>query len=127
MKPKFKDMKAWEQAQLLMQPAFIRVVDNLGKQVELSPWEASYQEIQEPYPGYQLSLTREGHSLTVDIWDLCFQICFANYYPTGEMPDSISQEVEIDVSLFNEQGEVDWQKLERKTQALVQKILSIKL
>ena len=44
MKPKFKDINAWEQAQLLMQPAFIRVVDNLGKQVALSVWEASYQE-----------------------------------------------------------------------------------
>ena len=122
MKPKFKDVNAWEQAQLLMQPAFIRVVDNLGKQVELSPWKASYQEIQEPYPGYQLSLTREGSSLTVDIWDLCFQICFSNYYPTEEIPDSTTQEVEIDVSLFDETGDVDWQKLEKKTQALVNKI-----
>ena len=124
MKPKFKDINAWEQAQLLMQPAFIRVVDNLGKQVALSVWEASYQEIQEPYPGYQLSLTREGSCLTVDIWDLCFQVCFSNYYPTGETPDSTSQEVEIDTSLFDEKGDVDWQKLERKTQALVQKIFA---
>jgi hypothetical protein len=29
MNPKFKDITAWEQAQLLMQPAFIRVLDNL--------------------------------------------------------------------------------------------------
>ena len=36
MNPKFKDIIAWEQAQLLMQPAFIRVLDNLRKQLELS-------------------------------------------------------------------------------------------
>ena len=57
MKPKFKNKQAWEQAQLLMQPAFIRVIDNLRKQLEQSSWKGTYQEIITPYPGYQLRLT----------------------------------------------------------------------
>jgi len=50
MNPKFKDITAWEQAQLLMQPAFIRVLDNLRKQLENSLWKGTYTEIQDPYP-----------------------------------------------------------------------------
>ncbi len=47
MNPKFKDITAWEQAQLLMQPAFIRVLDNLRKQLENSLWKGTYTEIQD--------------------------------------------------------------------------------
>jgi len=54
MNPKFKDIIAWEQAQLLMQPAFIRVLDNLRKQLENSLWKGTYTEIQDPYPSYLL-------------------------------------------------------------------------
>ncbi len=31
MKPTFKNRLAWEQAQILMQPAMLRVVDNIRK------------------------------------------------------------------------------------------------
>jgi hypothetical protein len=122
MKPRFKDTNAWEQAELLMQPAFIRLVDNLGKQLEGSDWQGTYREVQEPYFGYQLLLARGAHSAVVDIWDLCFQICFSNYYPSEELGKDGSQEVEIDTSLLDEMGEVDWQRLETKTQALVWEI-----
>lgn len=128
MKPKFKDTNAWEQAQILMQPAFIRLVDNLGKQLEGSDWQGTYTEVQEPYPGYQLLLARGALSTVVDIWDLCFQICFSNYYPLREAgrngSKEIAQEVVIDTSLLDETGEVDWQQLETKTQALVRQIFA---
>ena len=72
MNPKFKDITAWEQAQLLMQPAFIRVLDNLRKQLENSLWKGTYTEIQDPYPSYLLCLTYLDRSVTVNIWELCF-------------------------------------------------------
>jgi hypothetical protein len=128
MKPKFKDINAWEQAQILMQPAFIRLVDNLGKQLEGSDWQGTYREVQLPYPGYQLLLTRGELAAVVDIWDLCFQICFLSYYASGEGgyngSQEVAQEVEVDTSLLDETGEVDWQQLETKTQALVRQIFA---
>ena len=42
MKPKFKTIQAWEQAQVLMQPAFIRVIDNIRKELEVSAWQGSF-------------------------------------------------------------------------------------
>ena len=36
MYPKFKDTLAYEQANLLMQPAFIRVIDNIRKELDFS-------------------------------------------------------------------------------------------
>jgi hypothetical protein len=121
MKPKFKNALDWEQAQLLMQPAFIRVVDNLRKQLDESEWQGTYQEIQSPYPGYLLCLTRRDRSVNVDIWDLCFQICFLEYNPSQTQE---SQAVEIDTSLIEETGDVDWQRLETKAQQLVKQIFA---
>ena len=42
MTPKFANSQDWQQANLLMQPAFIRVIDNIRKQLETSDWHGSY-------------------------------------------------------------------------------------
>ncbi|AKG24698.1 hypothetical protein [Calothrix sp. 336/3] len=154
MPPKITDSIIWQQAELLMQPAFIRIVDNIRKLLDVSPWTGTYQDVliwsadvseetknivtsllQElevatpeaaesiretlsdlpvPHPGYHLCLQRQEQRVNVDLWDLCYQVCFLNY--------ASSQEVTIDTSLFDESGEVDWQLLDRKSQDLVSQI-----
>ena len=54
MKPTFKNTLAWEQAQVLMQPAMLRVVDNIRKEIENSHWKGTYKEVTAPIPGYHL-------------------------------------------------------------------------
>jgi hypothetical protein len=123
MKPKFKNMLAWEQAQALMQPTFIRVIDNVRKQLDTSDWQGSYKEITEPLPGYHLCLTRQARSLEVDVWNLCYQVCFSNYHPAiienFNENNFTSYEVEIDTRLIDETGEIDWHLLDSKAQQLV--------
>ncbi len=126
MKPQFKTPLAWEQAQLLMQPALIRVLDNIRKQLDASTWKGSYQEITEPIPGYILTLSQGDRNLEVDIWQLCYQVCFQNYAPSPQHIFSGSEqrtvEVEIDERLFDETGELDWQLIEDKAQQAVQEV-----
>ncbi|AFY39020.1 hypothetical protein Lepto7376_2760 [[Leptolyngbya] sp. PCC 7376] len=122
MKPKFKTHSAWEQAQLLMQPAFIRVVDNFRDQLEDSDWEGEYEEIQDPYPGYVLHLKCEEAEHDINLWDLCYQVCFVQY--PSESVNGESCEVDIDTNLFEASGAVDWQKLENKTQMLIKQIFA---
>lgn len=43
--PKFTDTTSWEQAELLMQPAFIRLLDHIRKQLDLSTWKGTYQDV----------------------------------------------------------------------------------
>lgn len=126
MIPKIQNTRTWEEAQLLMQPAFIRVVDNIRKQLEVSDWKGSYEEVESPIPGYHLCLTRQDDAVKVDMWDLCFQICFRNYTPmtNSEEDSSQQQEVEIDATLLDETGDVDWQRLDDKTKGLVEKIFA---
>ncbi|GFE68745.1 hypothetical protein [Chroococcus sp. FPU101] len=128
MKPKFKTILAWEQAQILMQPAFIRVIDNIRKELENTTWQGTYQEIQEPYPIYKLSLTKNSKSVIVDIWDLCYQVCFLDYnfslnQENQDNPE-FSQDVDIDLTLLDDTGEVDWQGLETKAQRIVKQVFS---
>ena len=50
----------------------------------------------------------------------CFQICFLNYEPKLEGEKT----VQIDTDLIGESGEVDWHRLEAKTQSLIQEIFT---
>ncbi|BAY26610.1 hypothetical protein NIES2100_64260 [Calothrix sp. NIES-2100] len=160
MPPKINNSVTWQQAEMLMQPAFIRVVDNIRKQLDVSSWTGTYHDVliwpasitdetkaivtnllQEmetatpeqaddirktlsglpmPHPGYHLRLQRQEQQVTIDLWDLCYQVCFLNYSP--EAPDAEASM--IDTSLFDEMGEVDWQHLEVKTKELVEQVFA---
>ncbi|QDZ40044.1 hypothetical protein FRE64_08895 [Euhalothece natronophila Z-M001] len=124
MIPKLSNSQAWEQAQLLMQPAYIRVVDNLRKALEDSAWRESYQEVETPIPGYELCLSKQGQDIKVSLWELCFEVCFQDYQRGSVPPDSELQ-VDIDTGLFDtETGEVDWEKLDQKAQAKIENLFS---
>lgn len=122
MKPKFKNTLAWQQAELLMQPAFIRILDQVRKQLENTTWKATYKDVQTPLPGYELCLEQKEAAVCVDLWELCFQVCFRDYIPSHS--DLESREVEIDTSLIDETGEVDWQGLDTKAQHLVEQVFA---
>ncbi len=123
MKPKIKDALAWQQAELLMQPTLIRILDNIRKQLDQSVWEGSYKEVQIPYPGYQLDLTYQTETVSVDIWELCYQVCFLDYEPTHAAVES--QEVEIDTNLIdNETGDIAWNRLDEKARRIVEQLFS---
>lgn len=123
MRPKIKDPMAWQQAELLMQPAFIRLLDNIRKQLDESIWTGTYQEIQDPFPGYRLDLEHNGQKVSIDIWELCYQICFQNYRPTHAAQESL--EVEIDTTLIDQEtGDVNWQNLEDKTRQIIEDLFA---
>jgi hypothetical protein len=163
MKPRFADMTAWQQAELLMQPVFIRLLDNLRKQMEASEWEGSYRDIllwpddvpedvrnqvvelkrqmetaspqeadaiaqqmehlPEPALGYELCLQKGEQQVILDLWQLCYQICFRNFNPPFQVSEDML--VEIDTTLIEaETGEVDWMKIDAKTSQLVQQIFA---
>ncbi|MBD3880902.1 hypothetical protein IFO70_03950 [Phormidium tenue FACHB-886] len=169
--PKFADTIAWQQAELLMQPTFIRVIDNLGKRLEESNWKGTYEDIPvwaegvseetkaivrqlqeqlkiatpeqavqieealarlpQPAPGYLLRLEKGSsvgdstakRQITIDIWQLCYQICFRNYSPVLNAMDN-DFKVEIDTTLIDETGDVDWLKLDTKAKQLIGQIFS---
>ncbi|HEY9631046.1 MAG TPA: hypothetical protein V6C84_27465 [Coleofasciculaceae cyanobacterium] len=161
--PKFATALAWQQADLLMQPVFIRVVDNFGKRLEQSTWKGTYQEVavwaedvpeatrslvnqlqsqldtatpeqaeeieaalaQLPstHPGYLLCLQQGDRQITIDIWQLCYQICFRNYSPVLNAMDA-DLTVEIDTSLIDDTGDVDWTRLDQKTRQIIDQIFS---
>ena len=126
MKPIFKNSTDWEQAEYLMQPSLIRVIDNLRKKLETSLWKESYTEVETPYPGHQLNLTYQDYNYAIALWDICFQVCFLDYQvsPSTDSADLGEQEVSIDTSLFGETGEIDWQKLEAKTQQIIDQLFA---
>jgi hypothetical protein len=122
MKPKFASELAWQQAELLMQPAYIRLVDQIRRQTEESDVVVSYEEVTDPYPSNLLCLAKNEQGLKVDIWELCFQICFTNFEELRQNPD---RPAIIDESLFDpDSAEVDWTKLDNKAQETVAQVFA---
>jgi hypothetical protein len=122
MKPKLKDMEAWRQAELLMQPTLLRVLDNIRKQIEQSTWEGTYEEVETPIPGYQLCLHKQEQQVQVQVWELCYRVCFRDYIESHTPAETV--EVEIDTDLLDENGEVDWTQLEEKTVKVIDNLFA---
>ena len=153
--PKFATPSERSKVEQLMQPALIRVIDNIRKQLDSTSWQGRYEEeliwpvgttpeqqqdyqnlqkqlhgvppaehdrvaalisqLPQPSPLYTLRLTKQGYpDRTVDIWALCYQVCMA-----GDSPFSADIELSADDRLFDDEGAVDWQQLDDKTQVLV--------
>lgn len=127
MKPTFKTTVAWEQAQMLMQPSLLRVIDNIRKELESSQWKGTYREVTAPIPGYHLCLSSGDRRIEIDIWELCYQVCFQKYEPIQHIfshEDETAYPVDIDTRLIDDLGEIDWQLLESKAQQSVRKVFS---
>ena len=157
MPPKITNSVAWNQAELLMQPTFIRVVDNVRKLLDNSSWKGTYhdvltwaagtseetkaivtQMVQEletatpedaeqiretlaklptPHPGYHLCLQRQEQQVNVDLWELCYQVCFVDYTLSDDV-------VDIDTSLLDETGDVEWNLLDKKAKKVVEAVFA---
>lgn len=162
MPPKITDPVAWQQAELLMQPAFIRVIDHIRKQLDESAWKGTYENVliwpegtteetkarvtdlvqqsagatpeltteiemaiaslPTPQPGYQLSLQHEDKQFSFDLWELCYQVCFRHY--SSLLTESPNYQVEIDTSLIDETGDVNWQLLDTKAGEVVERMFA---
>jgi len=43
--------------------------------------EQTLAQMPTPHPGYQLSLQYQDQHFSVDLWGICYQVCFRNYSP----------------------------------------------
>lgn len=119
MSPKFKNIAEYEKAQILLQPIYIRLVDNIRKESELNQWDINYEEINEPFPSYIITIKKDNLIRQENLWNLCFQICFESYQ------DGQIEVVVTDKNLMNNEGEIDWQELDNKTKNLVKNFFQI--
>ncbi|WP_071515833.1 hypothetical protein [Geitlerinema sp. PCC 9228] len=119
MTPKITDSVAWQQTEQLMQPTLLRVIDNIRKHAETYNWQIKYEAVETPIPGYQLCLQNGQQQCQINLWELCYQICFCNYHLSPLEPSSQEVEVDVDTSLLDDCGEVDWLRLDEKTQRAI--------
>jgi hypothetical protein len=76
-----------------------------------------------PSPVYELKLTEgaggapleQARTATLDLWELCFEVCFSDYQP--QRPAS------VDPILLAADGEINWLALDDKAKALVEQVI----
>jgi hypothetical protein len=129
----YEDVQVWESGvaeaiktqvmdlRSLLESATAATVDQIRQELAQLP---------APYPGYQLRLSQGEQVVTVELWDLCYQICFRNYDSvtgtswTRGFGQGKSQGVEIDPDLFKDNGDVDWVVLDGKAQQVVERVFA---
>jgi hypothetical protein len=92
-------------------------VEEIAASLETAPPDQADQLRQQlstlpaPLPGYQLEITHSGHRVVLDIWQLCFQVCFVDY--AAGVP------VRVDQALLDNQDDIDWVTLDAKARQQV--------
>lgn len=105
-----------------------RVRDLAAQLAQASPEEekAIRQQLSQlpaPSPGYELRLTdgvgdasiEAPRTATLDVWELCFAVCFKDYRP--------QQPAAVDPALLDDDGEIDWLALDEKAKTLVEQAI----
>jgi hypothetical protein len=159
MPPQFSDPQLFDQAERLMQPSLLRLLDQLRRQVAASAWTHRFETLQlwadtvpesvqqqwqslgdrlessndeaeiavlqeqlaqlpQPTYAYQLWLNKGELSQQFDLWELCYQTCFANHQPNTDYPPQIRP------GLLDEAGEVDWEHLDLQARHVVEDLIS---
>ncbi len=85
-------------------------------------------QLPSPTPAYELRLTQgpdlastpepdgaAARTATLDVWDLCFGVCFSNYQP--------QHPATVDPTLLFDDGEINWIALDEKAKALVEQAI----
>jgi hypothetical protein len=78
--------------------------------------EQALRQLPTPTPIYHLRLTQGDRVVTLDVWELCFRLCFVNYVP--------DQPVTVDAGLVEADGEIDWITLDEKAKTLITQALA---
>jgi hypothetical protein len=121
MVPKFIDRLAYQQAEFLLQPIYIRIIDRIRQQTETATCTVSYEEVQTPQPTNYLCLQSGDRQLRFDLWDLCYQVCFLDYH--GSHGELESQVVAIDTSLIDMEAQApDWHRIDEKAKSVVARV-----
>lgn len=81
-----------------------------------APLEQALRQLPTPTPIYHLRLTQGERVATLDVWELCFRLCFVDYHP--------GQPVTVDGGLIEADGEIDWITLDEKAKALISQALA---
>ena len=76
-----------------------------------------------PAPAYELRLIQitsdapgeEPRTATLDVWELCFAVCFSDYRPL--------RPATVDAALLYDDGEVNWLTLDEKAKTLVEQAI----
>jgi hypothetical protein len=93
-----------------------------------NPPSTNASSAEAPQVLYLLNLTHPGQTaeVRVNIWELCYQICFQDYQPQigrETIADFQPGEVTTDMGLFDADGEVDWHQLDHKAHQVVAQLL----
>ncbi len=85
--------------------------------------EHRLEALPQPISVYLLHLSKAEQARTLNLWEICYQVCLADYVPQLERPTFVDmplEEISPDITLFDEAGEVDWPRLDLKTAHVVQ-------
>jgi hypothetical protein len=90
---------------------------------DLMDIDRQLEDLPQPIPVYLLHLTKAGQTRILNVWELCYSICLAEYQPQLQRAEYVEVSAEAmrpDDTLLDVTGDINWAKLDQKTAQAVQ-------
>jgi hypothetical protein len=123
---RYETLQAWPpEATPEIQAEVLYLMDRIEAAEDSDRPELEHQleALPQPISVYLLHLAKAEQARTLNLWEMCYQICLIDYVPQLERPTFVDiplEEISPDHTLFDEAGEVDWSRLDLKTAQVVQ-------
>ena len=104
--------------QLLKQQ--IKEAEKTGDMPRVDEIQGALDALPQPQPLYTFHLTKGDRQAAIDLWQVCYRICFQDYAARAALSTGDRVPVEVDTSLLEPSGEVDWQRLDEKAKGEVE-------
>lgn len=89
--------------------------------------EQDLAKLAEPQMLYLLQLNHGNVQQQINLWELCYQVCFADYTPTlerSQIADFPLDEIQVDATLWDADAEIDWERLDHKVGSIVDQLFA---
>ncbi|MEM6501819.1 MAG: hypothetical protein AAF685_08280 [Cyanobacteria bacterium P01_C01_bin.89] len=118
---KYEEEWAWPEGTTEETKTRIKLLEQQLKDAEKVGDMETVDEVQgalnaqpQPQPLYTFHLKKGDRTAMIDLWQICYRICFQDYAARAALSTGDRVSVDVDESLFETGGDIDWQRLDEK-------------
>lgn len=92
----------------------LKDAEKVGDMPRVDDIQGALDALPQPQPLYTFHLNKGDRAAMIDLWQICYRICFKDFAARAALSTGDRVSVDVDESLFESEGEINWQRLDEK-------------
>ena len=92
----------------------LKEAEKVGDMPRVDEIQGALDALPQPQPLYTFHLQKGDRRAMIDLWQVCYRICFKDYAARAALSTGDRVAVDVDTTLLGDDGDVDWQRLDQK-------------